>query len=77
MYDNATDMLSVEVTNDGGLAAWGAGLSYYLTTELSGECNNTAAQFVFDVPFVGAGETVNFPVSGLAGFLGYGTFTCR
>ena len=33
MYDNATDMLSVDVTNDGGLAASGVGLSYHLTTE--------------------------------------------
>ena len=74
MYDNATDMLSVDVTNDGGLAASGVGLSYHLTTELSAECNNTVAEFVFDVPFVGAGETVNFPVSGLAAFLGYGTY---
>ena len=68
MYDNATDMISVDVTNDGGLAASGVGLSYHLTTELSSECNNTVAEFVFDVPFVGAGETVNFPVSGLAAF---------
>ena len=74
MYDNATDMLSVDVTNDGGLAASEVGLSYHFTTELSGECNNAVAEFVFNVPFVGAGETVNFPVSGLAAFLGYGTY---
>ena len=40
-YDQtATDLLTVEVSNGGGISAWGAGLAYYLTTETSGECSN-------------------------------------
>ena len=74
-YDQTTDLLTVEVSNGGGISAWGAGLAYYLTTETSGECSNSNAQAVFEVPLLGAGETVTFPVTGIAGFLGYGTFT--
>ena len=53
----------------------GCWTAYYLTTELSGECENANAQFVFEAPVLGAGETVVFPVTGLEGFLGYGSFT--
>ena len=74
-YDQTADLLTVEVSNTGGISAWGAGLAYYLTTELSGECENANAQFVFEAPVLGAGETVVFPVTGLEGFLGYGSFT--
>ena len=74
MYDQATDILSVDVTNDGGLGASDVGMSYHFTTELSADCNNDVAEFVFNVGYVGPGETVNFPVSGLEAFLGYGTY---
>ena len=50
-YDQTTDLLTVEVSNGGGISAWGAGLAYYLTTETSGECSNSNAQAVFEVPF--------------------------
>ena len=68
-------ILTVEVSNTGGISAWGAGLAYYLTTELSGECENANAQFVFEAPVLGAGETVVFPVTGLSGFLVMDPFT--
>ena len=74
LYDQDEDLLTVDVINTGGISAWDIGLAYYLTTETSGECNNNNAEVVFNVPYITAGETVTFEVTGLESYLGYGTF---
>ena len=76
VYDNSTDLVSVDVTNSGGIYAWNINLGYYLNIAANADCydetnNNSALSFA--LAQVAPGVTETFSLAGLQGFLGFGT----
>jgi len=74
VYDQDTDALSVDVLNAGTLSAWNVDLGYYLLNESSAECNDVTVEAIFTLPVLDPEMSETFTLTGLQGYMGYGTF---
>ena len=73
IYDQDQDLLSVDITNSGEVAAWDIGVAYNFNSDPSGDCEYGNVDDVFILDGIAAGETVTFSVSGLEAYVGFGT----
>ena len=71
-YDNSTDILNVDVTNDGALWAYGGDIGFFLGVSASGDCQDANSIFQSVPQPLAPGETYSFPLTGIQPFLGYG-----
>ena len=73
IYDQDQDLLSVDITNSGEVAAWDIGVAYNFNSDPSGDCEYGNVDDVFILDGIAAGETVTFSVNGLEAYIGFGT----
>ena len=72
MYDQTTDVITVDMTNSGTAYATNMAYGWYLYYAASDECSGNAdAAFLY--PPLAPGETATYGLSGIAPYLGYGT----
>ena len=71
-YDNSSDILSLDVTNNGTLWAYGGDIGFFLGTSASGDCQDANSVFQSVPQALAPGESYSFPLTGIQPFLGYG-----
>ena len=67
-YDNSSDILSLDVTNNGTLWAYCGDIGFFLGTIAAGDCHDATSVFQYVPQALAPGESNSFPLTGIHPF---------